>query len=683
MPDAGSGVVITPASGCGCGAGPAGFELVAALAALAAWRRRARRPFDGLRASGVAGRRPFDKLTASGLAAAVLLLGCRGATTLEPSASPVDPGLDTGGPSTVAPCHVAAQAPATCQPVSRLDAPPLAQGFLKDVFAWRQLSGALGRRVTFADVDGDRYPDLFAIRTGVTPGLQHLYLNTAGPDGRAFVEATESSGIAKKADGTPNTALMVTLGDVDADGDLDLFSGSYSQAPSGAKYVADTNLLYRNDGRGRFSPVAASGVEEPWPLTTAAATFVDYDLDGHLDLFVGNFEKVYPGFEAWPNELYRGDGTGRFTRANASAQLSMAAPLGDPSGRYPKPTYGVTACDLNDDGWPELLTSSYALGADDLWLNQQNGTFALAGHAVGYDMDDQQNPAEPSWRQGGNSFSATCGDYDNDGDLDVFDAATTHSDYPRNLADRSRLLRNAKSEGGVLRFERPPLAQTGIDRELAGTGPNGVFGDEGDHGAAFLDFDHDGLLDLVIENSAYVRSHAWLYRQNADHSFTNVIELSGVSNSLGNSNGLSVDDYDRDGDLDFVTGSVNTGSGLAPGGVEQLHLYENQLDGKAAFLYVTLKGTTANRQGIGAKVTVTAGCLTQTREISGGKGTFGAQDPAYAHFGLGNLTRVDRLEVRWPTHPPQVQVFTDLAVNQFLEVTQGQSALWCEGPAKR
>ena len=103
----------------------------------------------------------------------------------------------------------------------------------------------------------------------------------------------------------------------------------------------------------------------------------------------------------------------------------------------------------------------------------------------------------------------------------------------------------------------------GINRDLAGTGPNGDNGDEGDHGASWLDFDHDGLLDLVIENSAYVGSHAWLYRQNADHTFTNVIDLSGVANSIGNSNGLSVDDYDRDGDLDVVMGSVNTGSGMA------------------------------------------------------------------------------------------------------------------------
>lgn len=143
------------------------------------------------------------------------------------------------GPNGVAKCHVEPlPAPASCSPVAKLDAPPLAQGFFRDAFAYRGLNGELGRRVTFGDVNGDRFPDLFAVRTGVTPGLQHLYLNTAGTDGRVFREATAESGIARKADGTPNTALMVSLGDVDGDGDLDLVVGDTKTW---------TLRVYRND----------------------------------------------------------------------------------------------------------------------------------------------------------------------------------------------------------------------------------------------------------------------------------------------------------------------------------------------------------------------------------------------------------------------------------------------------
>jgi hypothetical protein len=620
---------------------------------------------------------------------ALLLAACKVPPPEQPpsiSQQPAFPKITSHGPAhppLVTACHLAPlETPPVCNATpARLDAPALADGFFKDVFIDTQLSGKLSRRVTFADVNGDRFPDFASVETGVTPGLQHLFVNTAGADRRIFVDATDSSGIAVGPAGAPWTALMVTFGDVDGDGDLDLFSGSYSQAPSGTKYVADTNLIYLNDGAGHFTPVMQSGVEQPWPLTTAAAVFTDYDLDGNLDLFVGNFEQVYPNFDAYPNELYKGDGTGHFTRVNAQAGTSETMPIGDPSGMYPKPTYGVTACDVNNDGWPDLLTSSYALGANDLWLNQWDGTFALAPHATGYDQDDEANPAEPSYRQGGNTFSSTCGDYDNDGDLDVFNAATTHSDYPRSTADRSRILRNTGAANGFT-FERPSLDATGINRDLAGQGPEGDWGDEGDHGAAWVDLDNDGLLDLVIENSAYVNSHAWIYHQNPDHTFTDVTQNSGVADALVNSNGISVDDYDRDGDLDVLMGSVNTGSGSAPGGVEQIHLYENQLDGKSGFLYVTLKGAHSNRHGVGARVTLTAGCLTQTREVPGGKGTFGAQDPAYVHFGLGGADRIDTLEIRWPSNPPHVQVLHDLKVNQFLEVTEDSGELWCEGPAK-
>ena len=237
-------------------------------------------------------------------------------------------------------------------------------------------------------------------------------------------------------------------------------------------------------------------------------------------------------------------------------------------------------------------------------------------------------------------------------------------------------MKNTGKAGGFT-VERPELRATGIDRELNGVDANGDQGNEGDHGASWADLDNDGLLDLVIENSAYPGSHAWVYQQLPNHTFVNVTESSGVRELLVNSNGISVDDYDRDGDLDVLMGSVNTGSQSAPGGVEQLHVFRNEVGSKHHWLYLTLRGVTANRQGIGAKVTVTAGCLTQTREISGGKGTFGAGDPAYAHFGLGDTARIDRIEIRWPTNPPKVQVITDVAANQFLEVTEDSEALTC------
>lgn len=567
-------------------------------------------------------------------------------------------------------CHVRPAAP-----VCMSDAPVMAEGYFKEVSGELGLTGKFGRRVAWGDVNGDRYPDFIGIESGTRPGLQHLYLNRMG---ERFDEVTAESGITANRSGTDagQTSLMAVFGDVDNDGDLDLFSGSYSQEPSGPKFNPDSNELYLNDGAGRFSLARESRLGEPWPLTTAAAAFLDYDKDGKLDLYVGNFMISYPYISSYASNLYRGDGTGRFVLANDAARMTMTAPFGDPSGLYAKPVYGVTACDVNDDGWSDVLASGYALTWDDLWLNQGDGTFRDVGKDLRFHMDDVPNPNEQEYRHGGNTFSASCADYDNDGDLDVFQAETTHGDWPRNTADRSRILRNTGKAGGFV-FERPALSETGINRDLNGVDSNGDFGNEGDHGATWVDLNNDGLLDLVIENSAYPQSHAWIYQQLPDHTFVNVTESSGVRPLLVNTNGISVDDFDRDGDLDVLMGSVNTGSQQAPGGVEQIHVFRNEVGSSSSWLYVTLQGVSANRQGIGAKVTVTAGCRTQTRELSGGKGTFGAGDPAYAHFGLGDVKRIDRLEVRWPTNPSKVQVFEDVAVNQFLEITEGSEDLSC------
>ncbi|MEO6954403.1 MAG: CRTAC1 family protein [Polyangia bacterium] len=581
-------------------------------------------------------------------------------------------------------CHAVDYVASSCSgpPPARLADVSLAAGFFVDASIDAGMADTRGWRVQLGDVDGDKFPDLIYIEHKNAPADQHLMLNQPRASGRTFVDATVQSGLrADRMGGQMQMMTMATFADVDNDGDLDVFSGSYSEMPTGPKLTDLANELYLNDGTGHFTLKSDSGVNLPWPLTTVAATFLDYDHDGNLDLYVGNFMIAYPDLTSYQDNLYRGDGTGTFVLVNDAAGITTNKDIGDPSGLFPKPTYGATSCDWNDDSFADILTSTYALGWNDLWRNNGDGTFTNDSQRTTFWQDDVPNPSEPAYRQGGNTFASVCGDYDNDGDLDVFNAETTHSDFPRSTADRSRILVNTGAAGAYV-FERPDLAATGIDRAIDGSGPDGEYGNEGDHGASWLDLDNDGLLDLVIESAAYPNSHAWLYHQKPDHTFENVTELAGVAAEMVNSNGLTVDDIDRDGDLDIVMGSVNTGSQLAPGGVEMVHLYENKVGSQQHFLHVTLRGTTASRQGIGARVRVTAGCLTQTREINGGKGTFGASDPAYAHFGLGTASRVDEIEIRWATTPPEVQKLYNVAVDQFLEVTQGSDTMSCAPPVR-
>ena len=564
-----------------------------------------------------------------------------------------------------------AAAPVCDGTVTRLGDLDLGTSFFGDDYAKLGIDAARGRRVTFGDVNGDGRPDFISIETGVTPGLQHLWINTLAPDGSTtFVDSTASSGIlTSRTPGVQQTALMVAFADVDNDGDLDLFQGSYSQASSGTKFVATPNELYLNDGHGVFTLKVDSGVNLPWPLTTSSAVFLDADKDGKVDLFIGAFMKDYPDPTSYQDELYKGNGDGTFTRVTAAAGLETKDAIGAPSGNFPKPTYGATACDWNNDGWQDLLVSTYALCLDDLWQNKGDGTFTNVSKASKFDQDDQPNPDEPLWRQGGNTFAAACADYDNDGDLDVFNAETTHADAPRSSADRSRILRNTGAAGGFS-FERPPVTETGIQRDI----DKEEQGNEGDHGASWIDFDNDGLLDLVIEQSAYPGNHAYLYHQRPDHSFEDVTKASGMLAAMSMSNGLTVDDIDGDGDLDILMGSVEANGVKPPGGVEHLHVFVNKIGSQQNFLHVTLKGMKSNALGIGARVTLTAGCVTQTREISGGRGTFGAADPAYAHFGLGKITKIDKLTIQWPTNPPTTQELVDVPVNKFVKVTEGAAA---------
>src|SRR4051812_5600030 len=193
----------------------------------------------------------------------------------------ITPALSAGCSKSEAPAAGAAApdagpaAPACDGTVTRLGDLELGEGFFGDDYAQLGMDAARGRRVTFGDVNGDGLPDFISVETGVAPGLQHLWINTPQPDGSTrFVDSTAAAGIlTSRTPGVQQTALMVTFADVDNDGDLDLFQGSYSQAssPSSTKYVATPNELYLNDGHGVFTLKADSGINLPWPLTTSAA----------------------------------------------------------------------------------------------------------------------------------------------------------------------------------------------------------------------------------------------------------------------------------------------------------------------------------------------------------------------------------------------------------------------------
>ena len=447
--------------------------------------------------------------------------------------------------------------------------------------------------------------------------------------GQTFTDVAALAGV----HGPHGTALW---GDYDGDGDQDLFLGN-------AKFAT---RFYRNNGDGSFTDVAdLVGVDSR--LTASWGAFSDYDNDGDLDLFVIRFPT---------RQLYQNDGDGTF--------VEVAATAGVDQGRFnTSPSWS----DYDLDGDVDLY-----VGRNSFFENQADGTFIDVAAARGFDGGD-----------GLGSFSFWA-DYDNDGDPDLF-------------------LGNQRNPARLYRNEREGEAFTDVT-EASGIGA--FFGDFGTVSPAWGDYDNDGFLDLGLTEAAREgaagENNSWLFRNNRDGTFRDVTETAGIDQK-GDGSGIDWGDYDGDGLLDLLLTSSEDGNRLyrnqADGtfadvavstGVDRphsagaawvdfdtdgdldIHLYQTigprlyRNDGKSRrWLQVQAAGRQSNRSGIGAVATAVTGSHRQRRDLAsqGGK-------TMPMEFGLGDATTVDSLIVAWPSG--QVDVITDLAVDQIIRVTEGQ-----------
>ncbi|HNW45449.1 MAG TPA: VCBS repeat-containing protein, partial [Elusimicrobiales bacterium] len=270
------------------------------------------------------------------------------------------------------------------------------------------LAGASAQNVTWADINGDGYPD--AVLTGTKSGVLEtkVFLNAEKDGQRVFTDFTAESGINRHPTISTGTRVgsFQIFGDVDNDGDLDVFSGMYCEfekpktVPGTETPLKDEagNIVFDkpdhglrseillNDGTGRFTFVKDSGVNLS-SETASSAAFFDYDNDGSLDLFVGNWYKEYGiSFISYPSRLYRGLGDGRFTEVTAAAGLLTQPTEGKPDSS--RPVYGVSHCDWNSDGFQDILVSVYGRQANRLWKNNGDGTFTDVAPATGFDGDE-------------------------------------------------------------------------------------------------------------------------------------------------------------------------------------------------------------------------------------------------------------------------------------------------------
>ena len=583
-----------------------------------------------------------------------------------------------------------------------------------------------GNHIEALDLDGDGYPDLLvhtggSARNDLTKpknqqGWRVLMNRPKDGGGRHFVETTTESGYgavrpdAAPANGMLRSAQLAIGADVDNDGDLDLFSGTYVDPTHPETDSTDRNEIVLNDGKGNFQlakksdPQVVPGAISP----TSSASFVDADRDGIIDVWVGFWYKSYGasnlGVQA---RLFKGKGDGTFVDATKGSGLETQNGFYD-TGKNHRPAYGVTACDLDDDGRPELLLSAYGRQWNLLYQNATDPgssfVFNEIGQASGYAGDDDVdytdnefykcycktsgactagaprvdcstagwdpvNDPKP-WRNNGNTFTTVCGDITGDGLADLYSAEIKHW-HIGNSADESELIVNeGATDSAPIHFKRPDRTAMGLDVPHLGSDWN-----EGGIMAASADLDLDGREDVILAASDYPGNFSEVYHQKDDGTFEQIGEAIGLHH--GCPVGLAIADFDRDGDLDVVVGSSTARdcAKLWPRGNE-VHFYENALnDGasKRGFLQVKLAGKGAgksNAAGIGARVKVAIGGKVITKELQGGYGHFGMQHDTILTFGLGAACAPDELEVRWPDGPATKVRYTGVGGGQRILVTE-------------
>jgi hypothetical protein len=496
-----------------------------------------------------------------------------------------------------------------------------------------------GPGVCVSDFDADGWPDIYFVNARDLYGrgikVQNALYHNNG-DG-TFTDVTDKAG----APGT-GFGLGCVWGDYDNDGHPDLFVTQYGR-----------NVLYHNNGDGTFTDVtdkAGVGGMDFGTYFHSGATFFDYDRDGFLDLYVGGYVAFGPGaqrycnlggvtsscppsaYEGSANLLYHNNGDGTFTNVTKKAGIYQ------PNGK----NLAVGAADYDNDGWPDLFVANDGLNAY-LYQNEHNGTFKEQGSITGMAFTGQ-----------GRTMAAMCislGDFDNDGWLDLYisDFQGNSDHIWRN--DGQGLFDEVSDHGGISLPTRTVLS----------------------FGGGFFDYDNDGWLDLFIANghvypeieqvSPEIRYKQIdsLFHNDGHGKFTDVTKTSGdgfQTPAVGR--GVAFADFDNDGFVDVI---------VANNGGPPLLLHNSGGNGNH-FVSIQLVGTKSNRDAMGARLKLTAGGITQTREIAGG-GSYLSQSDLRANFGLGAATHIDKLEITWPsgTH----QSLSDFPAGQFYRIQEGKN----------
>ena len=535
-------------------------------------------------------------------------------------------------------------------------------------------NGINAGRSKWCDINNDNWLDLITLDLDSTnTDDAHVYLSSGGTSSLPqFSDVTLVSNILQQTSPSHSGRIIsvMIVGDVDNDGSYDIFTGAAKQTTD----LGDRNEIMLNNGAGVFTIVPTSGVGN-YSEAIVSAGFLDFNLDGMLDLFVGNSysTSVY----SYPPHLYQGQGNGHFTEVTTSSKLDTVTDIYGLRNSS-RPTWGVTTFDYNNDGYQDILTLSYGRQWNRLMKNVNGAYFEDVSFDTGIAGDDYyidqyyNNPygynREEPFRSNANTFDASVADFDNDGDLDLYLGGIEHN-WASPSSDPDGLLVNLGMEYNYKFVRDPSRGITRLPQD-----PNSF--NQGDLHSGWVDFDNDGLLDFILASSDYPDNQRMrIFKQLANHNFIDVTTLCGVD--WINCGQISIGDFNRDGVPDIVSGTTNmrlTATQVASHELNISIFKPTPTDNN--WITVKLEGLGAggaNRMGYGSRVYVKTGNTTQIRELNGGIGHCGHQDAMECHFGLGKSSVIDELRVRWSNASRSEQVFSNVTVNHFIKIKEGQS----------
>jgi hypothetical protein len=503
--------------------------------------------------------------------------------------------------------------------------------------AEKYLPETTGTGCAFLDYDNDGWMDIYLVNSGrcdfyspTAPLRNALYHNKR--DG-TFTDVTDKAGVAGGGYGQG-----VAVGDYDGDGFPDLYVTQYGRS-----------ILYHNNGNGTFTDVPEkAGVAAPgW---SSSAVWFDYDGDGRLDLFVCRFvdfdksknlpcmaynkpgycvPQLYKPMASW---LFHNNGDGTFTDVSKTSGIAQHLGKG----------WGVVATDVNNDGRMDLFVANDTT-ANFLFMNRGGGKFEEIAALAGVGYSESGRP-----RSGMGVDSA---DMNQDGWMDLFVANIDHEKYS--------LYQNNHDETFDDQADRTGIGAA--TRLMSGWG------------LKFFDYDNDGHLDLFLANGnpddlietmqkdVTYREPLMLFH-NDGKSLRNVSAESGPAfEQRLSARGLAIGDFDNDGAIDVLI-CVNDGAPV---------LLRNTAARGNHWLGIKLVGRTANRDAVGARITYQAADLKGQRMKVGGGSYLSSHDPRIV-LGIGKRTKVDWVEVTWPARAAKPKRFTNLPLDQYVTLVEGE-----------